>query len=70
MRSQVPQREYADEGVDMSEPQAHHCITSEQCSWLLCSVSAIPVNKVLLQELNQLIGIKMLTSDFLNIFGS
>jgi len=33
-------------------------------------VSAIPVNKVFLQELNQLIGIKMLTSDFQNIFGS
>jgi len=31
--------------------QAHHCITPEQWSWLLCSVSAIPVNKMLLQEL-------------------
>jgi len=28
------------------------------------------VNKVLLQEINQLIGIKLLTSSFLNIFGS
>jgi len=28
-------------------------------------MSTIPVNKILLQELNQLIGIKMLTSDFL-----
>ena len=33
-------------------------------------MSAIPVNKMLLQELNQLIGIKMLTSDFLAIFAS
>jgi len=70
MRSQVSQRESAGEGVDMSELQAHHCITPEQWSWLLCSVSAIPVNKVLLQELNWLIGIEMLTSDFLTFFGS
>jgi len=33
-------------------------------------MSAIPENKVLLQELNQLIGIKLLTSDFREIFGS
>jgi len=32
-------------------------------------VSAIPANKVLLQELNQLIGFKMLISDFLKLFG-
>ena len=30
--------------------------------------SAIPVNKVLLQELNRFTGIKMLTSDFLTFF--
>jgi len=62
MRSQVRQRDFAD-GVVMSELQTHYCIT-----WLLGSVSAIPVNKMLLQELNQ--SIKMLTSDFLNIFVS
>jgi len=33
-------------------------------------MSAIPENKVLLQELNQLIGIKLLTSDFREICGS
>jgi len=33
-------------------------------------MSAIPVNEMLLQELNQLTGIKMLTSDFLEIFSS
>jgi len=33
-------------------------------------VSAIPVNTVLLQEVNRLIGIEMLTSDFLTFFGS
>jgi len=36
----------------------------------LALVSAIPVNKLLLQESNQLIGINMLTSDFLKIFVS
>jgi len=29
MRSQVRQRDSADEGVVMSELQAHHCITPE-----------------------------------------
>jgi len=71
MRSQVSQRfKSAGEGADMSELQAHQCITPEQWSWILWSVSTIPVNKVLLQELNRLIGIEMLTSDFLTIFGS
>ena len=70
MRSQIRQRESAGEGVEMSELQAHHCITPEQWSLLLCSVSAIPVNKVLLQELNRLIGIKMPASDFLKSFVS
>jgi len=56
--------------MGMSESQAHHYITPEQWSWLLCSVSAIPVKNMLLQELNLLIGIKMLTSDFIDIFGS
>jgi len=32
------QRESADEGADMREMQAHHCITPEQWNWLLCSV--------------------------------
>jgi len=58
------------QGVDMSELRAHHCITPEQWSCFLCSVSVTPTNKVLLQELTQLTGIKMLTSDFLEIFGS
>jgi len=51
----------------MSELQAHHCIIPEQWTCFLRSVSAIPVNKMLLQELDQLIGMKMLTSDFRNI---
>jgi len=52
MLSQVSQRKSAGKWVEMSELQADHCITPEQWSWLLCSVSATPVNKVLLQELN------------------
>jgi len=44
--------------------------TVERCARKFRSVSAIRVNKVFLQELNKLIGIKMLTSDFQNIFGS
>jgi len=49
----------------MSELQAHDCMTSEQISWLVCSVSFIPANKASLQELHQLIEINLLTSDFL-----
>ena len=56
--------------VDVSELQVHHCITPEEWRWLLCSVSAMPAIKELLQELNKFIGIKMLTSDYLQIFGS
>jgi len=52
MLSQVLQRESAGEGWEMSELQAHHCITLKQWSWHLCSVSAKPVNEVFLQELN------------------
>jgi len=52
MLSQVSQRESAGEVVAMVELQTHHCISPEQWSWLLCSVSATPVNKVLLHELN------------------
>jgi len=52
-------------GADMSELQAQHCLTPEQRTWLLRSVSAVPANKLLLQEINQLIGIELLTSNFL-----
>jgi len=33
-------------------------------------VSVVPANKLLLQEINQLIGIELLTSNFLESFGS
>ena len=39
-------------------------------TWLLCSVSVLPANKLSLQELNQLIEIELLTSCFLEYFGS
>jgi len=41
IRSQVSQPASAGKGADMSELQAHHCITPEQWTWLLCSVSVI-----------------------------
>jgi len=43
----------------------------EQGTWLLCSVSVIMANKLSLQELCQItIGIMLLTSGFIEIFGS
>jgi len=38
--------------------------------WFLCIVSVMPANKQSLQELKQLVGIKLVTSRFLEIFGS
>jgi len=55
---------------DMSELQAQHCMTPEQRKWLLCRVSVVSANKLLLQEINQLIGIELLTSNFLESFSS
>jgi len=54
----------------MSELQAQHCMTPEQWTWLLCSVSVVPANTLLFQEINQLIGIERLTSNFLESFSS
>ena len=44
-------------------------MTQEQSTWLLCSVNVISENKLLLLEY-QLIGIKLMISDFHWIFGS
>jgi len=55
----------AGKGVDMSELQAQHVMIPEQWTWLLRSVSVVPATKLLLQEINQLIGIELLTSNFL-----
>jgi len=46
------------------------CMAPEQWPWLLCSVSVIPENKLLLQLFYQLIGNKLLVLDSLKIFGS
>jgi len=60
----------AGKGADMSELQAQHCMTPKQWTWLLCRVSVVPENKLLLQEINKLIGIELLTSNFLESFSS
>jgi len=44
----------------MSELQAQYCMTPEQRTWFLCNVSVTPINKLSLQEINQLIGIEQL----------
>jgi len=54
----------------MSELRSHHCMTPEQRTWVLRSVSVVPVNKLSMQELNQLIGIELLTSNLLESFSS
>jgi len=61
---------HAGKGADLSELQAQHCVTPEQWSWILCRVSVVPANKLLSQEINQLIGIELLTSYFLESFSS
>jgi len=53
IRSQVVQPASAGGGANMSELRAHHCMTPEQWTWLLCSVSVVPANKLSLQESNQ-----------------
>jgi len=55
--SRLSQPASADKGRDMSELQAHHCMTLQLWTWPLCSVSFIPAKTLSLQESNQLIGI-------------
>jgi len=69
-RSQVRQPASPGEGAHMCELQAHHCMTPEQCTWLLCRLSVIPAKKLSLQEINQFNAIELLTSSFLENFGS
>jgi len=54
----------------MSQMQAHHCMTPEQRTRFLCSVNVIQANQLFLQELNQLIESKLLTSGVFKIFVS
>ena len=65
IRSQVWQPVSAGKREVMSELQARHCMTPEQWTCLLCSVSVIAVNKLSLQEINQLIRIELLKLGFL-----
>ena len=46
-------------GADISELQASYYMTPVPWTWLLCSVSVFPENKLLLQEWNQLIEIEL-----------
>jgi len=54
----------------MSELQDHLCMAPEQSIWLLCRVSVVPVNEQSMQEINQLVGIELLTSNFLESYSS
>jgi len=65
IHSQIWQPAPAGKGADMSELQSCHCMTPEQWTWLFCSVRVVPTNKLSLQEINQLIGIELLTLSFL-----
>jgi len=60
----------ASKGADMSELQAHHCMTPEQWTWLWCSVIVVSANKLSLHEINQLIGIELPDVKFSSFFGS
>jgi len=70
IRSQVGQPAPAGKGADMSELQAHQCMTPEQWSWLRCSVSVIPAKNVIGRIKSIIIGIELLTWNFLENFGS
>ena len=69
-RSQVSPPASASIGADRSDLQTHQCITPKQWTWFGSSVSVILVNKLPLQELNQLIGTELLISVFLKNFRS
>ena len=54
---------------EISSKAINHSL-QKTCLWLLCSVSVIPAKKLSMQKLNQFIGIKRLTSYFLETFYS
>ena len=56
IRSQLSQPASAGKRADVSELQAHHCLTGGEWTWILCKLSVIPENKLSMQELNQLLG--------------
>jgi len=67
IRTQVLQPASAGNVPDMSELQAQYCMTPQQWTRLLCSVSIISENKTVIARIK---SIKLLTSGFLEIFGS
>jgi len=53
--------------------QAHHCMhdaCTVNLALVLFECHRVPANKLSMQELNQSIGVKLMTSDFLEIFVS
>jgi len=65
IRTQVSQPASAGNVADMSELQAQNCMTPQQWTRLLCSVSAISENKTVIARIKSI-----LTSGLLEIFGS
>jgi len=51
IRTEVSQPASVGKWEDMSELQAHHCMTIAYWMWLLYSVSVIPEHKLSMQEL-------------------
>jgi len=66
IRTQVSQPASAGSGADMCELQAQNCMTLQQWTQLLRSVTVIPENKTAIARIK---SIKLLTSSFLEIFG-
>ena len=65
IRTQVSQPASAGNVADMSELQAQNCMTPQLWTWLLRSVRS--ENKTVIARIK---SIKLLTSGFLEIFGS
>jgi len=67
IRTQVSQPASAGNVADMSELQAQNCMTPQQWTRLLRSVNVTSENKTVIARIK---SIKLLTSGFLEIFGS
>jgi len=65
IRTQVSQPASAGNVADMSELQAQNCMTLQQWTRLLCSISVISENKTDITRIKPIS-----TSGFLTIFGS
>ena len=67
VRTQVSQPASAGNVADMSELQAQNCVIPQQWARLLRSVNVILENKTVIARIT---SIKLLTSGFLETFGS